>query len=164
MPTYDEWQALLYITWYHPSHVNLAYSMISAMLVEKEYIDLANPTLTETGCLYVSDFGSGTLAMRVDCLHPEVGFVTCHNNHISIALARSVSPFSNDQIFSYMTPKMKPLCYGELSEVTEWRRSLKPRIEPYKLQYGNYLDTRVTWQYPDVECLVYTRNEDDLPW
>lgn len=56
MPDYDEWDAPFYLTWYHPNHVNLAYSMIAA-------------TLKNTGRelpknLYLLDFGCGTLATQ----------------------------------------------------------------------------------------------------
>ena len=56
MPYYGAWTTLLYLTWHHPNHVNLAYSMIRA-------------TLKNTGKelpsdLYLLDFGCGTLAMQ----------------------------------------------------------------------------------------------------
>lgn len=61
MPCYDdEWVPLFYSTWYQPSHVNLAYSMIDAM-VKKTGWDGA---LTKSGKLHVVDFGCGTLAMQ----------------------------------------------------------------------------------------------------
>ena len=57
MPCYnDDWVPLLYSTWYQPSHVNLAYSMI-----EQRREDDA---LTKTGRLHVVDFGCGPLAMQ----------------------------------------------------------------------------------------------------
>ena len=68
MPQYsDEWVALLYMTWYHPNHVNLAYSMIGSALAERERSlgnNPCNPTLTNTGRLHVVDFGCGTMAMQ----------------------------------------------------------------------------------------------------
>ena len=61
MPCYDdEWVPLFYSTWYQPSHINLAYSMIDAMIKQRG----GNSTLTETGRLHVVDFGCGTLAMQ----------------------------------------------------------------------------------------------------
>lgn len=56
MPAYNHWTTLFYLTWHHPNHVNLAYSMIMA-------------TLKNTGKelpsdLYLLDFGCGTLAMQ----------------------------------------------------------------------------------------------------
>ena len=56
MPSYGDWTALFYLTWHHPNHVNLAYSMIKAML-EKSKRRLPND-------LYVLDFGCGTLATQ----------------------------------------------------------------------------------------------------
>ena len=56
MPGYNEWDALFYLTWFHPNHVNLAYSMIMAML--------KNTGRELPSDLYVLDFGCGTLAMQ----------------------------------------------------------------------------------------------------
>ena len=62
IPNYDdEWLALLYSTWYQPSHINLAYSMI------KEMAKRRNPKraiMTRKGKLHVVDFGCGALAMQ----------------------------------------------------------------------------------------------------
>lgn len=61
MPCYDnEWVPLLYSTWYQPSHVNLAYSMIDAMVKKRGW----DGALTKSGKLHVVDFGCGTLAMQ----------------------------------------------------------------------------------------------------
>lgn len=59
MPKYDEWVAPFYVSWYQPAQINLAYSMIVAML--KETFD---GVLAPTGKLYVYDFGCGALAMQ----------------------------------------------------------------------------------------------------
>ena len=57
MPSYDDdWTTLFYLTWYHPNHVNLAYSMITAML--------KNTGRELPSDLYLLDFGCGTLAMQ----------------------------------------------------------------------------------------------------
>ena len=62
IPNYDdEWLALLYSTWYQPSHINLAYSMIKAMAKQR---DPEGAILAPTGKLHVVDFGCGTLAMQ----------------------------------------------------------------------------------------------------
>lgn len=59
MPNYShEWVPPLYLTWYHPSQVNLAYSIIMKRLRNK-VTNKSNPTKN----LYVVDFGCGTLAM-----------------------------------------------------------------------------------------------------
>lgn len=59
MPDYShEWVPLLYLTWYHPSQVNLAYSIIMKHL-KYGVTAKSNPTKT----LYVFDFGCGNLAM-----------------------------------------------------------------------------------------------------
>ena len=61
MPCYDdEWVPLFYSTWYQPSHINLAYSMIAAMVKKRGW----DGALTKTGRLHVVDFGCGTLAMQ----------------------------------------------------------------------------------------------------
>lgn len=61
MPCYnDDWVPLLYSTWYQPSHVNLAYSMIDAMVKKRGW----DGALTKSGKLHVVDFGCGTLAMQ----------------------------------------------------------------------------------------------------
>ena len=62
IPRYDDrWVALLYSSWYQPSHINMAYSMIAAMT----QIGFTNgATLTNSGDLHVVDFGCGALAMQ----------------------------------------------------------------------------------------------------
>ena len=56
MPGYNEWDALFYLTWFHPNHVNLAYSLIMAML--------KNTGRELPSDLYVLDFGCGILATQ----------------------------------------------------------------------------------------------------
>lgn len=59
MPCYDDdWLAVLYSTWYQPSHINLAYSMIAAVAGRRE------GSLAPNGRLHVFDFGCGTMAMQ----------------------------------------------------------------------------------------------------
>ena len=59
MPDYNhEWLPLLYLTWYHPSQVNLAYSIIMKHL--KHGLTTES---TSNRKLYVFDFGCGNLAM-----------------------------------------------------------------------------------------------------
>ena len=59
MPDYShQWLPLLYLTRYHPSQVNLAYSIVMNYLKRKAATgSMANKTL------YMFDFGCGTLAM-----------------------------------------------------------------------------------------------------
>lgn len=53
IPKYkDEWVALCYLTWYQPSHINLAYSIIKSSGVPLE------------DRLHIVDFGCGALAMQ----------------------------------------------------------------------------------------------------
>lgn len=59
MPNYDEWVTPFYTSWYQPAQINLAYSMVTAMV--KETCDGA---LTSMGRLNVYDFGCGALAMQ----------------------------------------------------------------------------------------------------
>lgn len=62
IPCYDDkWLVLLYSTWYQPSHMNLAYSMIKKMANRR---DPEKALLTRNGKLHVVDFGCGTLAMQ----------------------------------------------------------------------------------------------------
>ena len=62
IPYYDDkWLPLLYSTWYQPSHINLAYSMINKMAKRR---DPKRAVLTRKGKLHVVDFGCGTLAMQ----------------------------------------------------------------------------------------------------
>lgn len=62
MPEYDDdWLPVLYSTWYQPSHVNLAYSMITTMA---KWRDSKRRVLAPNGRLHVFDFGCGTLAMQ----------------------------------------------------------------------------------------------------
>ena len=59
MPKYNEWDALFYLVWYQPSHINLAYSL--AQKIPKDH----NPLLSGRGHLRVVDFGCGALAMQL---------------------------------------------------------------------------------------------------
>ncbi len=62
MPDYrDKWLPVLYSTWYQPSHINLTYSMIKAMMGQR---DSSNLILNKEGKLCVVDFGCGALAMQ----------------------------------------------------------------------------------------------------
>ncbi len=56
MPNYDEWDAPLYLTWFQPAQINLAYTLIQEVLEDK------NLPLRET--LQIVDFGCGALAMQ----------------------------------------------------------------------------------------------------
>ena len=58
MPEYDEWDALFYLLWYQPFHINLAYNLASMQL--KRYAN----QIQESGGLEVYDFGCGALAMQ----------------------------------------------------------------------------------------------------
>lgn len=58
MPQYDEWDALFYILWYQPAHINMAYTL--ARTIPKD----VNPLLSSNGNLEVFDFGRGALAMN----------------------------------------------------------------------------------------------------
>lgn len=58
MPAYDEWEAVFYAAWYHPGHVNLAYTLIEKIPAQH------NPLKSGKGSLHVGDFGCGTLAMQ----------------------------------------------------------------------------------------------------
>ncbi len=58
MPEYNDWDALLYSTWYQPGHINLAYTL--ARKIPKDM----NPLETGKGGLRVVDFGCGGLAMQ----------------------------------------------------------------------------------------------------
>lgn len=59
MPAYNEWDAVFYAAWYHPGHVNLAYTLIEKIPAPH------NPLKSGSkGSLHVRDFGCGTLAMQ----------------------------------------------------------------------------------------------------
>ena len=57
MPPYSEWDALLYILWYQPKQINLAYSAIVAATSSKDF-------MVQKEELYVGDVGCGALAMQ----------------------------------------------------------------------------------------------------
>lgn len=61
MPKYDEWVTPFYVSWYQPRQINLAYSMITAIIAKES---IRKQILTDTGRLYVVDFGCGALAMQ----------------------------------------------------------------------------------------------------
>lgn len=57
MPEYaDRWVALLYLTWYQPRQINIAYRIV------KRYLD--ENSLGRSNELFVIDFGCGALAMQ----------------------------------------------------------------------------------------------------
>ena len=56
MPDYDEWDAPLYLTWFQPAQINLAYTLI------QEILENRNPLHSDS--LQVVDFGCGALAMQ----------------------------------------------------------------------------------------------------
>lgn len=261
MPGYNEWDALFYLTWHHPNHVNLAYSMIKAML--------KNTGRELPSDLYVLDFGCGTLATQfglalaiadlrdeqpvksvrvhaiddsepmvrlgkkawdkfgelagenaelaalsdamnsttftealpapgeerwLSAMHvvyqknrvavkkwlalhekqirPHVGFITSHDDYNSGPLARSVSPFGNEQRYSLQRNLMlgvKPLFKGGLFPITQWRRSIERNLldspilgdaETFPLVVKRrYLNGSVLWEWPSAACRVYTRIE-----
>lgn len=55
MPEYDAWDALFYVTWYQPSQINLAYSIMTEM---------QDKDVTLDDKLHIVDFGCGALAMQ----------------------------------------------------------------------------------------------------
>ena len=55
MPEYNAWDALFYVTWYQPSQINLAYSIITEMQDQGVALD---------DKLHIVDFGCGALAMQ----------------------------------------------------------------------------------------------------
>ncbi len=61
MPKYDEWVAPFYLSWYQPRQINLTYSTITDIVAEES---IRKEILTNTGRLYVVDFGCGALAMH----------------------------------------------------------------------------------------------------
>lgn len=61
MPKYDEWVSPFYLNWYQGSQINLAYSTITGILGKES---ICKEILTDTGRLYVFDFGCGALAMQ----------------------------------------------------------------------------------------------------
>ena len=61
MPDYDQWDPLMYATWYQASQINLAYSLLN-WASERSWPD--NPLKESGGALQVVDFGCGTLAMQ----------------------------------------------------------------------------------------------------
>ena len=62
LPNYrDDWIALLYLLWFQPKQINLAYSLISETLLRVPNI---NPFLKSGAELNVVDFGCGSLAMQ----------------------------------------------------------------------------------------------------
>ena len=61
-PDYDDpMVALLYLTWYQPKQINLAYTIIKKLLEIKGSDRLV---LSDSGRLHVVDFGCGSLAMQ----------------------------------------------------------------------------------------------------
>ena len=58
MPVYDEWGAMLYVLWYQPSHINMAYTT-ALQLLEQGRSDGSTDRP-----LHVYDFGCGALATQ----------------------------------------------------------------------------------------------------
>ena len=62
MPDYcNQWVPIFYTTWYQPSQVNLAYSLIREVMGRQE----GSLTRNADGNLYVVDFGCGALATQI---------------------------------------------------------------------------------------------------
>ena len=61
MPKYDAWVAPFYLSWYQGSQINLAYSMARGILTKES---ISKELFTDTGRLYVLDFGCGALVMK----------------------------------------------------------------------------------------------------
>lgn len=61
MPKYDKWVAPFYLSWHQPSQINLTYSMVTDIVAEDS---IGKEIFTDTGRLYVFDFGCGALAMQ----------------------------------------------------------------------------------------------------
>ena len=58
-PDYDdEWLSLLYVAWYQPTHVNMAYTLVQSVP------DHHNPLSSGKGGLHVQDFACGPFAMQ----------------------------------------------------------------------------------------------------
>ena len=258
MPGYNERDALFYLTWFHPNHVNLAYSMIMAML--------KNTGRELPSDLYLLDFGCGTLAMQfglalaiadlrgeqsvksvrvkpidssdpmvrlgekawdkfgelagenaelaalsdamnsitradgppvceeerwLSAMHvvycknkdkvkealalqekrisPHVGFITYHDDPQSRSLARSVSPFGNERVYSrhLNLQRVNPIFNDGLPEVTQWRWGVKELVlSPPPVGHvtvfppaASFLTRDVSWEWPSAACRVYTRIE-----
>ncbi len=61
MPDYDQWDPLLYVTWYQASQVNLAYSVLNWA---NNLPWWSSPFKTRGGRVQVVDFGCGALAVQ----------------------------------------------------------------------------------------------------
>ena len=59
MPAYNKWDALIYLLWYQPDRINLAYSLVQ--IISGNWVI---PLADEDQGLEVSDFGCGELAMQ----------------------------------------------------------------------------------------------------
>lgn len=57
LPRYGKWDALSYLVWYHPSQINLVYTILTQKIPKEK-----NPFLKGDCCLEVTDFGCGQLA------------------------------------------------------------------------------------------------------
>ena len=58
IPEYNEWDALFYVLWYQPEHINLAYTLAQVRLEQDQ------ASIQASGGLEVYDFGCGMLAMQ----------------------------------------------------------------------------------------------------
>ena len=111
IPDYtDEWVALLYLTWYQPSQINLVYSVIKKMLSKGVSLD---------DKLHVVDFGCGARAMQfgvalavADALEQgksinTIRFDLIDNSQPMISIGRKVwKQFKRD---IRATPSLEPL-------------------------------------------------------
>ena len=80
MPRYDGWDALLYLTWYQPSQINLAYTIARKVTKDK------NPLRSGSGNLEVFDFGCGALAMQFGLALAAADTMKKHNTCPQIAV------------------------------------------------------------------------------
>ena len=80
MPRYDAWDPLLYLTWYQPSQINLAYTIARKVTKNK------NPLRSGSGNLEVFDFGCGALAMQFGLAFAAADTMKKHNTCPQIAV------------------------------------------------------------------------------
>ena len=62
MPNYDSWHSLMYLTWYQPHHINLAYTLLAEMAGK---LNCSSAPELGNGKLRLIDLGCGNLSMHI---------------------------------------------------------------------------------------------------
>ena len=171
-PSYDDpWVALLYLTWYQPTQVNLAYTLGREVLNDKK------PFLK--GNLQVVDFGCGALAMLFglalaatethskDHAHPHISIDPIDESHHMLRIGlnvwfrfvKEIGDVENYPILQAMREVLRAVKTSVRRDTpTRWLTALHVAYQENADAVRGHLDLEVRKLKPDV-VLVTSRGE-----